>query len=477
MLRLTRLAAAAAAVVSATALLRGPSTSISPSWFGFNPGDDIAKSGPWTDAAFLRASSSLNASSTRFPSGTAANYWHWQAGCEDYPSGKCDGTSTLPLFAQFVAASRTTVTWVLNMLTDPGGLDSQLAFLHAAEAAGMPVLFVELGNEFYNAHSDNVKAFPTGADYGKTASTWLAAVRAAFPAAAISVVGVPSYRSGNDPRLTGWNAGLFKTLVGARAGDGVSMHEYDATGAGTGKTFTAADVGTMLGTPFAVAARINATVPTLPAWASIWVTEYNLLFSDSNPKPDVPAFGTFAHALFVATETLLYLDIPAVAAGRVNKHCLASYAYSGALFLDTTSFNFPLSPDASLPTKTWGISGPGAALGLLGAASRAATATAPLAFSPNPPVHPAGGAAYPSLVGRSFTGGAAGAAALIVNLAAEPAALAASAVAGYSSYTTLAAAGAPTAGVNNDAKLARVTGAVPVAGLTMPAYSVLLLTA
>ena len=241
--------------------------------------------------------------------------------------------------------------------------------------------------------------------------------------------------------------------------------------------FTAADVPIMLGTPFNVAAAINASAATLPAWASIWVTEYNLLFSDSSPKPDVPAFGTWAHALFVTLETLLYLDIPAVAAGRVNKHCLASYAYSGALFLDTTSFNFPLSPDASLPTKTWGISGPGAALGLLGAASRAATATAPLAFSPNPPVHPAGGAAYPSLVGRSFTGGAAGAAALIVNLAAEPAALAASAVAGYSSYTTLAAAGAPTAGVNNDAKLARVTGAVPVAGLTMPAYSVLLLTA
>jgi hypothetical protein len=36
---------------------------------------------------------------------------------------------------------------VLNMLTDPGGLTSQLAFLASAEAAGMPVLFVELGNE------------------------------------------------------------------------------------------------------------------------------------------------------------------------------------------------------------------------------------------------------------------------------------------------------------------------------------------
>ena len=294
--------------------------------------------------------------------------------------------------------------------------------------------------------------------------------------AAISVVGVPSYRSGNDPRLTGWNAGLFSTLTGARPGDGVSMHEYDATGAGTAATFTPSDVAVMLGTPFAVAARINATAAALPPWAAIWVTEFNLLFSDKNPKPDVPAFGTWAHGLFLALETLLLLDLPAVAAGRVNKHCLASYAYSGALFTDTTSFDFPYSPDAKLATVQWGVSGPGAALSLVGAATRGATATAALAFAPNPPVKPASGPSYPSLVGHSFTGGAAGSTALIINLAATPHALAAADVTGFGSYTTLAAAGEPTVGVNTAAKLARVSGRVPAAGITLPAFSVLLLT-
>ena len=84
----------------------------------------------------------------------------------------------------------------------------------------MPVLFVELGNEFYNEHADNVAAFPTGADYGRTASTWLAAVRAAHPAAAISVVGVPSYRDGSNARLNGWNTGLFSTLTGGNPTSG-----------------------------------------------------------------------------------------------------------------------------------------------------------------------------------------------------------------------------------------------------------------
>ena len=479
MMRAIVIATAHAAIVwgAPVRFSSGNPVQISPSWFGLNPGDDIAKSGPWSDAAFNKAAASLSASSTRFPSGTAANYWDWKKGCEDFPSGKCAGTSKLTDFAKFVSASNVTTTWVLNMLTDPDGLTSQLAFLAAAESAGMAVRYVELGNEFYNNHPDNVKAFPTGADYGKVASTWMAAVRAAHPAAAISVVGVPSYRTGKDPRLTNWNAGLFSTLTGARMGDGVTMHEYDPTGAGTGARFTLADVSVMLGTPFAIAARINATALTLPAWASIWVTEYNLLFSDSNPQPDVPAFGTWAHGLFLVLETLLLLDVPAAAAGRVNKHCLASYAYSGALFTDTTSFNFPYSPDASLPTALWGVSGPGAALSLMGAATRDATATAALTFSPNPPVHPASGPAYPSLVGRSFNGGAAGGTALILNLASTAQDIAAADLAGYSTYTTLAAAGEPTVGVNTATKLARASGRVPADGITLPAYSALLLIA
>ena len=388
-------------------------------------------------------------------------------------SATCDGSSSLADFAVFVQRTRVTVTWVLNMLTDPGGLTSQLAFLAAAEAAGMPVLFVELGNEFYNNHADNVKAFPTGADYGKVASTWLAAVRSAHPAAAISVVGVPSYRDHGDARLNAWNAGLFSTLTGGRPGDGVTMHEYDPTGAGTGKVFTDADVKTLLATAFTVAARVNGTAAELPTWASIWITEYNLLFSDKSPKPDVPAFGTWAHGMFLAAETLLFLETPAVAAGRVNKHCLGSYAYSGALFSDTTSFDFPYSPDASLATTTWGVSGPGAALGLLGSAMRNATATQALVFSPNPSVQPPAGPAFPSLLGHAFTGGA-GPTALILNLADAPSSLT-SGLAGYSQYTTLAAAAAPTVGVNNMGKLARATGAIGTS-VALPAYSVTLLT-
>lgn len=214
------LAAAAGASASAAAvrgggsavkvtLLASPasaSTSVSPAFFGYNPGDHAAVNGPWTDPAFNAAVAALRPGNLRFPSGTAANYWDWRNGCEGLGSMapcKKQGVSTIDKFAQTLKAANASAVLVLNMLTDT--LSSQLDFLAAAEAAGVSVVAVELGNEFYNNDADYVKAFPTGADYGAEASKWMAAVRAAYPAAAISVVGVPSYRDSNKARLTDWN--------------------------------------------------------------------------------------------------------------------------------------------------------------------------------------------------------------------------------------------------------------------------------
>lgn len=322
---------------------------------------------------------------------------------------------------------------------------------------------------FYNDDTDYIKVFPTGADYGKTASTWLAAVRAAFPAAAISVVGVPSYRNGNKARLTSWNSQLFANLAGARAGDGVSMHEYDATGAGSGTTFTEKDVAAMLATPFTIASRIGAAAAALPDWASIWITEYNLLYNAN--KPDVPAFGTWAHGLFLAAETLLVLTtVPKVAAGRVNRHCLWSFAADGALFEDTASFDFAMSPNKKLPTVLYGRSAAAEALALVGNATYGRTSFAALAFSPNPKT-PGG---VDSLVGASFSGGS-GAAAVIVNLAPTAQQLSAANTAGFARFAQVSAADATTP-VNKPGTLTRGAGAVS-AKLALPAYSVTLLLA
>ena len=322
-----------------------------------------------------------------------------------------------------------------------------------------------MGNEFYNNDSDYVAAFPTGADYGKAASTWLAAVRAAYPSARISVVGVPSYRDSNKQRLLDWNQQLFANLVGARAGDGVSMHEYDATGAGAGKTFTEKDVGAMLATPAAIAQRIGAAAAALPAWATVWVTEYNLLYNAQ--KPDVPAFGTWAHGVFLAAESVLLLAVPQVAAGRVCRHCLFSFAADGALFEDTASFDFAMSPNPKLPTTLYGRSAAAVALTLLGNASAHATQVAPIAFAPNPKT-PGG---VDSLVGAAFSGGPRGASAVVINLAPSAFQLTQSDATAFASFVQVSVADATTP-VNKEDVVTNAAGAVTAKGVSLPAYSV-----
>ena len=79
----------------------------------------------------------------------------------------------------------------------------------------------------------------------------------------------------------------------------------------------------------------------------------------------MPAFGTWAHGLYLATETLLLLTtVPKVAAGRVCRHCLYSFAADGALFEDTASFDFAMSPNKNLPTQLYGRSAAAEALQL-----------------------------------------------------------------------------------------------------------------
>ena len=126
--------------------------------------------------------------------------------------------------------------------------------------------------QFYNNHADYVTAFPTGTTYGKTCATWIKAIRSAHPMVAVSVVATPAYQRGHNPRLVQWDQLMWPELKGIlQQGDGATCHEYDATGAGAGKTFTQKDVDVMLGSPFAVQAALLVKAATLPSELSIWV--------------------------------------------------------------------------------------------------------------------------------------------------------------------------------------------------------------
>jgi len=440
---------------------------LSPAFWGYNNGEKETTGVSLSDPAYQAAQAKQGLSSYRYPAGTAAQYWDWPNGCEFGDTKHC-GTvnNTVQALASFVAATGVKPTVVVNMLTDPKGLPSQLAFLAAIEAAGVAINAIELGNEFFNAHPDFIKAFPTGADYGKLAATWAAAFAAAHPAAALIAVGQPSVL-GNNARKGAWNADMVPHLPPSVTG--LTMHEYHATGLPKGRgTFTQKDVAVALGAPFAtVATIVDAIAGHVPPRFDVWMTEFNL-------KEDVAAgvAGSWAHGLYVATEALLAANATRTRISHVNLHCAVGYADDGALFAVTDAFAFgSLSPNQNLPTALFGRSAEGYTTALLGAGSRGATAAAGMAFSPNPTIDGGVNGKYPTLLGVAFSGGPAGASAVVVNLGAAAVSVPA---AGYKAYASATAD--PTAPVNAPAKVTEAKGAVAGGAAPLPAYGILLLT-
>jgi hypothetical protein len=437
-------------------------------FLGYNAGDHAAKVGPWTDTAFNTAVKALSPSTIRFPCGTGGNYWNWKQGCE---TGNCPGKSTLENFLVTLDATNSSAILVLNMLTDT--LQSQLQMLAHATSLGIKIAGIEFGNEFYNQEADYVKAFPTGSDYAKAVNTWLVQIRATYPSIPLSVVGVPSYRTGNKPRLLNWNQQVFSEIKGFKNGDGVSMHEYDPTGVPLSTSFTSKDVSIMLGTPFTNVARIANISDSLPSWSSIWVTEYNLLYNVAS-KPDVPAYGTWAHGLYIATETILFANTPKIAGGHQCRHALMSFAADGTLFEDTASFDFDESPNKNLPTQLYGQSAVAVTLSLIGKASFEMTSATAISFSTNPPINPPGGAgAYPSLVGTFFgTSSSTTKTAVVINLAATEFQLTQSDAINFESFdqVSIADATTPVNKATNDVTYS--TGNIQSGGLSLPAFSV-----
>jgi hypothetical protein len=117
--------------------------------------------------------------------------------------------------------------------------------------------------------------------------------------------------------------------------------------------------------PFQVSQELNKKIATsVPTNVTVWITEYNIDYSKD--VEDVFVFGTFAHGLFLATESILFLQEPQIAAGFVCRHCLLSDANNGALFVNDNAFNFDQSPNRSLATNTYGLSATGAILRMLG---------------------------------------------------------------------------------------------------------------
>ncbi|MCS6990595.1 MAG: T9SS type A sorting domain-containing protein [Chitinophagales bacterium] len=388
---------------------------INSDWIGYNGQNMIRDSLGWSNPYLLNNLPKLRPKTIRYPGGGVANWWDWREGWfvnhpllpSSYASAQRKD-NRLDKFKLALDATGATPIFVLNMISST--LSEQLAMLRHADSLGIPIKYVELGNEFYlDGGEDSVaimQVFPTAAVYAEVAAQWADSIHKYFPQAKVAVQG--AYNRNNAPRRITWDETLFPLMRGQNA---VSYHGYMAAAAAsdqdyqiTAGTFTLAEVPVMLSRPFTMwQIMTTEDFPLVPPGNEIWITEYNLRDKTK------PTQGCWAHGLFAATQTLQFLNEPRIT--HLAFHAISGTAVAGCFFFSTKGFEFggdgnfvPPNPSPG-PTKYWGKTAAGITMELIGLALKDAKYVSPLEFSPNQYITVTDGdntVTYPALYGWAF---------------------------------------------------------------------------
>ncbi len=379
----------------------------------------------------------------RYPGGAIANYWIWQSGTIDKPAttsgaGKYkpgrvqDYGFTLRTLLGIVRETGTIPVFDLNLLSST--LSDQLRMLRTAQGLGIPVRYVELGNEFYLDFNTYLKAFPSAISYARTVAQWAPAIRAAFPSAQIAAVGsLPQ----NSARERSWNRTLLS--VAGKYINAVTLHDY------SGPIVKDPSPAQALAAAQSSWRSTQAVLTAIPSHYRIWFTEFNL--DQRSLSTGEPARGTtWLHGLYVAESVALFDQSPRV---QLNDYW--------DLFSELSSGAFTSGP---VPQPTVA----GTALMFLTTASAQAYRVTPLLFTGAPALP--GGAT--GVIGVSFNGPR-GTRTVLINLTDEAVTLPAGTGTGLApGALSMSVSAAPTTTVSG---LTRTTGVLGRT-ITLPAYTI-----
>ncbi|WP_067820717.1 hypothetical protein [Nocardia inohanensis] len=283
----------------------------------------------WHDPAFLDRLAAVGPRLLRVQGGTTSQWIDWRTGRFVERSGSSfatanDGRPPLTLEDWAFAVRRIGATPIFDLNVATSTLAEQIAQLHAAERLGMPVRYLELGNEIWMPMSPYTELYPTGADYARVMNDWIVVLRKEFPQARIGVPAADdALGSALGERYRTWNQGLFDTIRGA---DAAVFHPYWIVDPVRADISSTAAGGTVAWT------ELSRALPKVPAAMSIWITEYNQMGREGTPPLTMlPALQqTWAVALGVAAFTLRALCDPKVEMAVL--HC----ALNGAPGSDTS---------------------------------------------------------------------------------------------------------------------------------------------
>lgn len=254
---------------------------------------------PLGDRQFLDSLRTFNPQIIRYPGGTVGDFWDWKNGWVDttalppkyqsWPRTYPYAPHSLEALAAFANSLDADVLFSLNAYH--GTLSSQVELLRSAQDAGLPIRYVELGNEYYFDQPRYAKRYSSGEAYGQEMKTWDASVSSTFDSVKVATIATLTKRGYSD-RRSGWNEGVQRAM-GAR--EVVSVHPYMYVN--QPHVTPAVDTVAFFSIPFQRINRLRNETYSAP---ELWVTEYNLIGPHTPPVRT-----TWAHGLSVGAYTML----------------------------------------------------------------------------------------------------------------------------------------------------------------------------
>jgi hypothetical protein len=293
-----------------------------------------------------QATASLGPGALRVFGGITANYWNWRTGkffdvAGVPPALRTASHQMAPIYlsdwADLVREANAAPVFDLNLVTS--NLSEQVAMLRAARDLGMPIRWIELGNEIYLNTPLFARRFPTPQAYGRTATRWIQAIKRDFPQAQIAAVGMLSRGGSKTRRQRDWTRRVLKTLHGE---DALTFHTYWRSRSSSRRLS-----GRTLWAVFAAPIRRfnllhKQGLRELPKGVEAWMTEWTV-------RPSSILRGRWAHGLSDAEYLLGLLGEPRVR--QEDLHALILSQPSGALFANSKGFRagpatVPFAPTA-----------------------------------------------------------------------------------------------------------------------------------
>ena len=315
----------------------------------------------WSNKALIEATRGFNPGVLRIPGGTVANYWDWRKGgliaepgrlrdiprqfhmerVKNYDSAKIED------FKPLLEATGADVALVLNVLNSE--LEEQLAFIRAAMDGGLPVKYVEIGNEMNLGMANYRDVFPAPQDYAKLAEEWSKAIRKEFPGLKIGVNGANPRRINDRPRssarLRGWNDAVIETAI--PHADGLIIHEYHPGDLPDGREDEDPYQALLIRLFKQSSSMLDRDFrERYPEGKTLWLTEYNLM-----PGRDQKAVnGQWIHGLYVAVMTALIQEQGD--ATLACNHVLVGDIQFAAIFADSDEIQIPVVRSAQATLST-----------------------------------------------------------------------------------------------------------------------------